>query len=227
MFQSTLFLQETDIERNVGSQSFIDLIVQGGPIGIVIVIILVVLSIIGMYIFIERYLTIKRAARIDQGFMNNIRANVGAGNIQAARALCQNTDSPVARMVEKGLMRIGKPLQDIDAAVENVGNLEIFKLEKNLPTLASIAGAAPMIGFFGTVTGMIIAFYRMATEQNVTPDVLAGGIYQALITTACGLFVGILAFIGYNILVANVDKVVFKMERSTVEFMDLLQEPAS
>jgi len=227
MFQSTLFLQETDIERNVGSQSFIDLIVQGGPIGIVIVIILVVLSLIGMYIFIERYLTIKRAARIDQGFMNNIRANVGAGNIQAARALCQNTDSPVARMVEKGLMRIGKPLRDIDAAVENVGNLEIFKLEKNLPTLASIAGAAPMIGFFGTVTGMIIAFYRMATEQNVTPDVLAGGIYQALITTAFGLFVGILSFIGYNILVANVDKVVFKMERSTVEFMDLLQEPTS
>jgi biopolymer transport protein ExbB len=150
---------------------------------------------------------------------------VQAGNIHSARALCQNTDSPASRMIEKGLQRIGKPLPDIDAAIENVGNLELFKLEKNLSTLASIAGAAPMIGFFGTVTGMIIAFYKMATEQNVTPDILAGGIYQALITTAVGLFIGILAFIGYNVLVANVDKVVYKMERTTVEFMDLLQEP--
>ena len=221
-----LLLQaETDIEREVGTQSFIDIIVKGGPLGIAIVVVLFALSVIALYIFLERYLTIKRAARIDTNFMNNIRANVQAGNIQGAKALCQSTDSPVARMVEKGLQRIGKPLRDIDAAIENVGNLEIFKLEKNLSTLASIAGAAPMIGFFGTVTGMILAFYKMATEQNVTPDVLAGGIYQALITTAFGLFIGILAFVGYNVLVANVEKVVFKMERTTVEFMDLLQEP--
>jgi biopolymer transport protein ExbB len=226
MFQNFLFLQETDIDRT-GSQSFLDVIVQGGPLGILIVLVLILLSVIALYIFVERYLTIKRAAKVDENFMNNIRANVGAGNIQAARALCQNTDSPVARMVEKGLMRIGKPLRDIDAAIENVGNLEIFKLEKNLSTLASIAGAAPMIGFFGTVTGMIMAFYEMSTAQNITPDVLAGGIYQALITTAFGLFIGILAFVGYNILVANVEKVVFKMERSTVEFMDLLQEPSA
>ena len=123
-------------------------------------------------------------------------------------------------------MRIGKPLRDIDAAIENVGNLEIFKLEKNLSTLASIAGAAPMIGFFGTVTGMIMAFYEMSTSENVTPDALAGGIYQALITTAFGLFVGIISFIGYNSLIASMDRVVFKMEAATVEFMDLLQEPA-
>lgn len=228
MLQHTLFLfQETDIERSMESQSLLDVIVRGGPLGIAIVAVLVALAVIALYIFVERYLTIKRAAKIDENYMNNIRANVGAGNIQAARALCQNTDSPVARMVEKGLMRIGKPLRDIDAAIENVGNLEIFKLEKNLSTLASIAGAAPMIGFFGTVTGMIMAFYEMATQQNVTPDVLAGGIYQALITTAFGLFIGILAFVGYNILVANVEKVVFKMERTTVEFMDLLQEPTA
>ena len=138
-----------------------------------------------------------------------------------------STRHPASRMIEKGLQRIGKPLRDIDAAIENVGNLELFKLEKNLSTLASIAGAAPMIGFFGTVTGMILAFYTMATEQNVTPDVLAAGIYQALITTAFGLFIGILAFVGYNILVSNVDKVVYKMERTTMEFMDLLQEPAA
>jgi biopolymer transport protein ExbB len=222
-----LFQTDPEPESAVESQSFMDIILSGGPLGILIVLTLVVLSIIAVYIFVERYLTIKKAARIDENFMNNIRANVGSGNIQGAKALCQSTDSPVARMVEKGIQRIGKPLRDIDAAIENVGNLEIFKLEKNLSTLASIAGAAPMIGFFGTVTGMILAFYKMATEQNVTPDVLAGGIYQALITTAFGLFIGILAFVGYNVLVANVEKVVFKMERTTVEFMDLLQEPTA
>jgi biopolymer transport protein ExbB len=224
-----LFLfQEADLEEEgLASQSFFDVIVSSGPLGWFIILALLILSVIALYIFIERYRTIKQAARIDESFMNNIRANVGAGNIAAARALCQNTDSPVARMVEKGLQRIGKPLRDIDAAIENVGNLELFRLEKNLSTLASIAGAAPMIGFFGTVTGMIMAFYEMATAQNVTPSVLAGGIYQALITTALGLFIGIFAFVGYNILVANVEKVVFKMERTTVEFMDLLQEPTN
>lgn len=227
MLPNTLFLQVTDIERTTEQDSIIDLLFAGGPIGVIIVIILLVMSVIALYIFIERYLTIKRAGQVDEHFMNNIRANVSAGNIQAARTLCQNTDSPVARMVEKGLARIGKPLRDIDAAIENVGNLEIFKLEKNLSTVASIAGAAPMIGFLGTVTGMIIAFFNMAKEQNVTPQLLAGGIYQALITTALGLIVGIIAFIGYNVLVVNVDKVVYKMERYTMEFMDLLQEPSS
>jgi biopolymer transport protein ExbB len=208
-------------------QSVLDLIMMGGPLGVAIVGILLVLSVIALYIFIERWMTIKKAGQIDQSFMNNIRASVAAGNIEGAKTLCKTANSPMARMVEKGLLRIGKPLRDIDAAIENVGNLEIFKLEKNLSTLASIAGAAPMIGFFGTVTGMIMAFYTMANEQNVTPDVLAGGIYQALITTAFGLFIGIIAFVAYNLLVALVDKVVFKMEQVTVEFMDLLQEPTA
>ena len=207
-------------------QSLLELITQGGPLAIAIVGILIVLSIIAVAIFMERWVTIKKAGRIDQAFMDNIRASVAAGNIQGAKALCTTKKTPVARMIEKGLMRIGRPLKDIDAAIENVGNLEVFKLEKNLSTLASIAGAAPMIGFFGTVTGMILAFRTMATEQNVTPDVLAGGIYQALLTTAFGLFVGIFAFVGYNLLVANVEKVIYNMERTTVEFMDLLQEPA-
>lgn len=222
-----LFQAETDIERSVGTQSFFDIILESGTLGIIIVILELILSFIAIYIFIERYLTITRAAKIDDNFMNNIRMNVQSGNIQGAKALCQTTDSPVARMVEKGLQRIGKPLRDIDAAIENVGNLEVFKLEKNLSTLASIAGAAPMIGFLGTVTGMILSFYTMATEQSVTPTVLAGGIYQALITTALGLMIGILAYVGYNLLVANVEKVVFKMERTTTEFMDLLQEPSN
>lgn len=221
----TLFLfQDTDIETK--TESMFDIITKGGPLGMAIVGVLLVLLFIALYIFIERYLTIKKAGRIDQNFMNNIRASVAAGNVEAAKRLCASHDSPVSRMVEKGLMRIGKPLRDIDAAIENVGNLEIFKLEKNLSRLASIAGAAPMIGFFGTVTGMILAFREMATQQNVTPDVLAGGIYSALITTAFGLAIGIFAFVGYNLLVANVEKVVYEMEASTVEFMDLLQEPA-
>lgn len=228
MFAQILLLQATvDLDPEMQSQSFFDILAKTGPMGIAIVAVLLVLSVIAFYIFIERWLTIKRAGKVDEHFMNNIRASVQAGNIASAKALCQNTDSPASRMIEKGLQRIGKPLRDIDAAIENVGNLELFKLEKNLSTLASIAGAAPMIGFFGTVTGMILAFYTMATEQNVTPDVLANGIYQALITTAFGLFIGILAFIGYNILVANVEKVVYKMEHTTVEFMDLLQEPAA
>lgn len=229
MLLSTLFFfQQNDLESGGdGGQSLFDIISSGGPLGILIMLVLLVLSILALYIFIERMLTIKKAGQIDDSFMNNIRANVAAGNIVGAKALCQTTDSPVARMVEKGLQRIGKPLRDIDAAIENVGNLEVFKLEKNLSRLASIAGAAPMIGFFGTVTGMIMAFYEMATAQNVTPDVLAGGIYQALLTTAFGLAIGIFAFVGYNVLVSNVDKVVYKMERYTVDFMDLLQEPTA
>jgi len=226
MFDLRFLLLQNTAEEEEGRQSLIDLIMAGGPLGAAIVSILLVLSVIALYIFIERYLTIKRAGKIDQNFMNNIRASVAAGNIEGAKALCRNSDSPISRMVEKGLMRIGKPLRDIDASIQNVGNLEVFKLEKNLSKLANIAGAAPMIGFFGTVTGMIIAFYTMATEQNVTPDVLAGGIYQALITTAFGLAIGIFAFVTYNILVASVEKVVFEMERNTTEFMDLLQEPS-
>ncbi|MEP7321665.1 MAG: MotA/TolQ/ExbB proton channel family protein [Saprospiraceae bacterium] len=209
-----------------GSQTVWDILMQTGVLGIANVAINIILLFVGTYIFIERYRSTKRAASIDENFMNNIRNSVQNGNIDAAKNLCAHTDSPMARMVQKGLDRIGKPLRDIDAAIENAGNLEVFRLEKNFSILASVAGAAPMIGFFGTVTGMIQAFYSMATQQNVTPGVLAGGIYQALITTAVGLAVGIFAYIAYNLLVSNVEKVVYSMERTTVEFMDLLQEPA-
>ena len=228
MFETLILLQDaSDIERSVESQSLYDIIVMGGPMSIAIVAILLLLSMIAVYIFVERYMTIKRATQVDDNFIGNIRASVQAGNIPGAIALCRSNATPQARMVEKGLMRIGKPLRDIDAAIENVGNVEVFKLEKNLSTLASIAGAAPMVGFFGTVTGMILAFYQMSTEENVTPALLAGGIYQALLTTAFGLAVGIFAFVGYNLLVASVEKAVFNMERTTMEFMDLLQEPVN
>lgn len=228
---SVLFLQIPSTLENEGntvpemaSQSAMDILISGGLIGIFIYVVLLILSIVAVYIFFERYSAINRSEKIDQHFMNNIRSNVAAGNIAAARALCQATDSPVSRLVEKGLQRIGKPLRDIDAAVENAGNLEVFRLEKNLSSLASIAGAAPMVGFFGTVTGMILAFYNMASQQNVTPSLLAGGIYQALLTTAFGLAIGIFAFVGYNLLVAKVDKVIYMMERTTTEFMDMLHE---
>ena len=228
---SALFLQATptlenaeSVETVMVSQSPMDILISGGLIGIFIYVVLLILSIIAVYIFFERYSAINRSEKIDQHFMNNIRSNVAAGNIPAARALCQATDSPVSRLVEKGLQRIGKPLRDIDAAVENAGNLEVFRLEKNLSSLASIAGAAPMVGFFGTVTGMILAFYNMASQQSVTPSLLAGGIYQALLTTAFGLAIGIFAFVAYNLLVAKVDKVIYMMERTTTEFMDMLHE---
>jgi biopolymer transport protein ExbB len=208
----------------MASQSAMDILISGGLIGIFIYVVLLILSIVAVYIFFERYSAINRSEKIDQHFMNNIRSNVAAGNIAAARALCQATDSPVSRLVEKGLQRIGKPLRDIDAAVENAGNLEVFRLEKNLSSLASIAGAAPMVGFFGTVTGMILAFYNMASQESVTPSLLAGGIYQALLTTAFGLAIGIFAFVGYNLLVSKVDKVIYMMERTTTEFMDMLHE---
>jgi biopolymer transport protein ExbB len=228
---SALFLQITSTLETEGntvpemaSQSAMDILISGGLIGIFIYVVLLILSIVAVYIFFERYSAINRSERIDQHFMNNIRSNVAAGNIAAARALCQATDSPVSRLVEKGLQRIGKPLRDIDAAVENAGNLEVFRLEKNLSSLASIAGAAPMVGFFGTVTGMILAFYNMASQESVTPSLLAGGIYQALLTTAFGLAIGIFAFVGYNLLVSKVDKVIYMMERTTTEFMDMLHE---
>jgi biopolymer transport protein ExbB len=231
MLMNFLFLFQTpDLEMDqidpvVESDNLLSVLLGSGMLTIAIVAILLVLFIVGLYIFVERYTTIKAAGREDQGFMDRIRMEISSGNMANARALCATTDSPVARMVDKGLQRIGRPLRDIDAAVENVGNLEIFRLEKGLSTLASIAGAAPMIGFFGTVTGMISAFYEMSTADNITPDVLAGGIYSALLTTAAGLFIGILAFVGYNLLVASVDRVVYKIERTTTEFMDLLQEP--
>ena len=228
---SALFLQitstletEGDTVPEMASQSAMDILISGGLIGIFIYVVLLILSIVAVYIFFERYSAINRSEKIDQHFMNNIRSNVAAGNIAAARALCQATDSPVSRLVEKGLQRIGKPLRDIDAAVENAGNLEVFRLEKNLSSLASIAGAAPMVGFFGTVTGMILAFYNMASQESVTPSLLAGGIYQALLTTAFGLAIGIFAFVGYNLLVSKVDKVIYMMERTTTEFMDMLHE---
>ena len=210
-------------ESGVEKLSLLELMLKGGPVMIPIAI----LSVIAIYIFIERYLAIRKAAREEKNFMNQIRDFVYSGNIDAAKALCRNSESPIAKMIDKGLSRIGKSLRDIGTSVENVGKLEIYSLEKNLATLATIAGAAPMIGFLGTVTGMIRAFYNMSKAgNNIDVGLLSGGIYEAMVTTMAGLAVGIVAYLGYNILVAMVEKVVYKMEARSLEFIDLLQEPA-
>jgi len=159
-------------------------------------------------------------------FMAQIRSYVTTGDLNGAKSLCSKTDSPVARMIEKGIMRIGKPLDDISASIENAGKLEIYKLERNLSSLATIAGAAPMIGFLGTVTGMVITFREMAYSGNgVEIGAMAGGIMQAMVTTVGGLIVGIVAYIAFNYMVARVEKVIHRMEASTIDFLDLLQEP--
>jgi biopolymer transport protein ExbB len=186
------------------------------------------MSVIAIYIFIERYIVINRASRDEHNFMNNIRDFIHNGRIDSALSLCKNNHTPIAKMIEKGIIRIGKPLNDINAAIENVGKLEVSKLEKNMAALATIAGAAPMLGFLGTVTGMVQAFYDMSMAgNNIDIAMLSGGIYQAMITTVAGLIVGIIGYICYNILVARVEKVVFILEARATEFMDLLHEPAS
>lgn len=214
-------------ETTVETLSILELITSGGVGGILIMITLFILSGIAVYIFVERYITIKKAAQEDLNFMNEIKDFIHDGKLEAARSLCKNTSTPIARMIEKGVNRIGKPLGDIAAAIENTGKLELFKLEKNLATLATISGAAPMIGFLGTVIGMILAFHEMASAGgNIDVEMLAEGIYTAMVTTVAGLVVGIIAYIAYNLLVAKVEKVVFKMEARTTEFLDILNEPA-
>jgi biopolymer transport protein ExbB len=205
------------------SLSVYDLTLKGGWIMAV----LGVLSIIAVYIFIERFLAIKKASQDDKHFMNNIRDFIHTGRLDSALSLCRNNDSPIARMIEKGLLRIGRPLNDINTAIENVGKLEVAKMEKNIAGLATIAGAAPMLGFLGTVIGMIVAFYDMSMAgNNIDIALLSNGIYQAMVTTVGGLIVGIFALIFYNLLVAKVEKLVFILEARASEFMDLLHEPA-
>tara|TARA_R110002167_G_C12580682_1_gene643421 strand:- start:597 stop:1154 length:558 start_codon:yes stop_codon:yes gene_type:complete len=181
---------------------------------------------VALYIYFERIFAIKAASKIDSNFMNQIRDHVTNGKLDAAKILCAQTDSPVARLTEKGISRIGKPLDDINTAIENAGTLEVYKLEKNVSVLATVAGAAPMIGFLGTVIGMILAFHQMASSGGQAEmGSLASGIYTAMTTTVAGLIVGIIAYIGYNHLVNRTDKVVHKMEANAVEFLDLLNEP--
>lgn len=205
------------------SFSLIDMAIKGGWLMIP----LVLLSILAIYIIGERWWTLRKAAKVDENFMKDIRDYIHEGKIKAAIVLCQNNDTPISRLIEKGIERIGRPLNDIQAAVENTGNVEVARLEKRLPILASIAGGAPMIGFLGTVMGMIQAFFNMSQAgNNIDITLLSGGIYTAMVTTVAGLIVGIIAYFGYNYLTAKIDDLVFIMESNTIEFMDLLHEPS-
>jgi biopolymer transport protein ExbB len=208
--------------------SVVELILNGGTGSIVIISVLFAMLAVALYIYFERLLAIKAASKIDKNFMNQIRDHVTSGKLDSAKILCAQTDSPVARLTEKGVSRIGKPLDDINTAIENAGTLEVYKLEKNVNILATVAGAAPMIGFLGTVIGMIIAFHQLASSGGQAEmGALASGIYTAMTTTVAGLVVGIIAYMGYNHLVNRTDKVVHKMEANAVEFLDLLNEPVS
>lgn len=203
--------------------SIIELITSGGVGGNLVMGAIGILSIVAIYILIERYIAISKASKEDAGFLKSIQNFIESKDIEAAKTLCRNTDSPIARMIEKGVNRIDKPMTDISAAIENQGKLEVFKMENNLANLATISGAAPMLGFLGTVIGMIVAFHEMASAGgNIDVAMLSQGIYTAMVTTVAGLVVGIIAFIAYNYLVSKVDKVIFMLEAKTTEFLDLL-----
>jgi len=222
-----LFIQETT-EQTEKTLSLIELIFSGGLAGSIVIGILFILLFVAIYIYFERFFSIKKASKFDASFMASIKEKISAGNIPEAKEICIRTDSPVSRLTEKGISRIGSPLEDINTAIENAGKLEVYKLEKNVSILATVAGAAPMIGFLGTVIGMVLAFHQLATSSGQADmGSLAEGIYTAMTTTVAGLIVGIIAYIGYNHLVVKTDKVVHQMEATAVDFLDLLNEPSA
>ena len=202
------------------------LIVDGGLGGQIIIAILFILLAVSLYIYFERFFAIKAASKVDKNFMNQIKDYVSNGKLESADALCKKTNSPTARLIEKGISRIGKPLDDINKAIENAGKLEVYQLEKNVSVIATIAGAAPMIGFLGTVIGMIVAIHEIANAGGqIDIKLLSDGLYTAMTTTVAGLIVGIIAYISFNHIVVRTDKVMYQMEAKTVEFLDLLNEP--
>jgi biopolymer transport protein ExbB len=207
--------------------SIIELLTSGGLAGNIIMIALFLMFFVALYLYFERLMAINSASKIDVNFMGQIRENIRNGRIDNAKIACAHYNSPVARLIEKGISRIGKPLEDINTAIENAGKLEIYKLEKNVSMLATISGAGPMTGFLGTVVGMIQAFHKMASAGGqIEVGALSEGIYTAMTTTVVGLVVGIIAYVGYNHLVVKTDKVVHQMEANAVDFLDLLNDPA-
>jgi len=224
ILQATTALVPTVTPTTAPEMNLWEMAKYGGPIMIV----LAVMFAFAVYFFIERLVTIKQALKEDNTFMNRIKDYIYEGKIDAAKKLCRDTDSPTSRMVEKGISRLGRPMSDVLVAIENVGNMEIAKLEKGLVIMASISGGAPMLGFLGTVIGMLSTFYNMAQKSGGTLQIgdLTVGMYQAMVTTVGGLIVGILAYFFYNYLVSRVDSVVRILESKTMEFLDLLNEPA-
>ena len=222
LLQSDLSAQAAPVVQQEMSYSLLEMAAKGGPLMIV----LLLLSILAIFIFGKKWWAIRRAGKIDKDFMMDIRDYIHEGKIKSARTLCSKYDTPVARMVEAGLPRSGKSLSDVQTAVENVGNVEVARLEKGLPYLATISGGAPMIGFLGTVLGMVQAFFNMSNAgNNIDITLLSSGIYTAMITTVGGLIVGIIAYFGYNYLSARISSLIYSMESATIKLMDALSEP--
>lgn len=224
-FQDTTNLTE-EVLQEEKTLSIFNLIMEGGMGGQIIIGILFVLLTVTIYIYFERFFSIKSASKIDKNFMDQIKDYITNGKIESADALCKSKDTPISRLIGKGISRIGKPLDDINTAIETAGKLEIYQLEKNVSMLATIAGSAPMIGFLGTVIGMIVAIHEIANAGGqIDIKMLSDGLYTAMTTTVAGLIVGIIAYVAYNHLVVRTDKVVYQMEAKSVEFLDLLNEP--
>lgn len=224
----SFFIQATEELRTEKTLSLIELINNGGLGGQLIIGLLFLLLIIALYIYFERWFAIRSALKIDDNFMDQIRLFVSQGKIETAQALCLKEDVPVARLIAKGITRIGKPLEDINTTIENAGRLEVYKLERNVSVLATIAGAAPMLGFLGTVIGMILSIFEISNAGgNIDMKLLSDGLYTAMTTTVAGLIVGIIGYITFNHLVAKTAKVVYQMEAISFEFLDLLNEPAA
>ena len=198
-----------------------DMLQKGGAIMYPLYLLLV----IAIFVFFERMIAIRKASKIEGNFMNIIRDNIINGNVTAARSLSKNTDNPVARMIDKGLQRIGKPIDAIEKSMENVGKLEMYKMERNLNILSLVAGIAPMFGFLGTIIGMVQLFYGIASTGEYTLNTIAGGIYTKMVTSATGLIIGLIAYVGHNYLTTQIDKTANKMEMASAEFIDILQEP--
>jgi biopolymer transport protein ExbB len=233
-----LFIQATDTAnklidtaKHAGQQlaavpqedlRFGDLIIKGGwvmiPIGI--------LAVLGLVIFFERYFTIRKASKNESNLMMQVRSSIVSGNLESAVAICRNSNTPLGRMLQKGLLRIGRPIKDIEGAIENVGKLEVAKLEKNIGILGIVAGIAPMFGFLGTIAGVIKIFYDISKTDNISMGVISGGLYVKMVTSAAGLFVGIVAYVCYHILNMMVDKIILRLETDAIEFIDLLEEPS-
>jgi biopolymer transport protein ExbB len=201
---------------------FGDLLLKGGwvmlPLGILLVLALVM--------FFERYFTIRKASKDESNLMGQVKSSIIAGKLDSAIAICKNSNSPLGRMLQKGLLRIGRPIKDIEGAIENIGKLEVSKLEKNIGIIGIVAGIAPMFGFIGTIAGVIKIFYNISKTDNISMGVISGGLYEKMITSAAGLVVGIIAYVFYHILNMMVDKVILKLETDAIEFIDLLEEPS-
>lgn len=219
----TMLTQAGTSTAPIEELSLMDLLIKGGWVMLPIAL----LAFLGLVIFIERYLTIKKASRYDSNLMIQVKQNIMSGRLEAALALCRNSNGPLGRMLQKGLTRIGRPIKDIEGAIENVGKLEVSKLEKNINVLGIIAGIAPMLGFVGTIIGVITIFHEVSLKGVIEIGTVSGGLYTKMVTSASGLIIGIIAYVGYHILNMMVDRLILRMETDAIEFIDLLEEPGS